>query len=146
MIKKLSLAFVFAVALAGPAFAETYEVEMLNKGSDGARNVFSPAVIKIAPGDTIRFVATSKGHNAQSLDDALPDGATPFKTKLSKTEEVTFEAPGVYTYKCLPHYALGMVGVVVVGDDISNLEAVKAETGAAPGKAKQVFSDLLSGL
>lgn len=146
MIKKLSLALALAFVLAGPALAETYEVKMLNKGTDGSRNVFSSAVIKIAPGDTIRFVATSKGHNAQIIDGALPDGAEAFKTKLSQTEEVTFETPGVYAYKCLPHYALGMVGVVVVGDDTSNLEAVKAQVDKAPSKAKQHLNDLLSRL
>ena len=34
------------------------------QGQDGAVMVFEPAFVKIAPGDTVKFVATDKGHNA----------------------------------------------------------------------------------
>src|SRR5687768_4999552 len=56
---------VFSLA-ATPALAREHQVKMLNKGSDGSLMVFEPAFIKVAPGDTVKFLATQKGHNAES--------------------------------------------------------------------------------
>src|SRR3546814_6259395 len=53
---------------------------------------------------------------------------------------ISFGKPGVYGYKCLPHYGMGMVGVVVVGN-AGNLAT--AQKVSHPGKAKQVFTSLL---
>ncbi|MGY4368917.1 plastocyanin [Bradyrhizobium sp. LB1.3] len=49
------------VALAGTAHAAEIEVKMLNKGSDGVPMVFGPSFVKVAPGDTVKFVPTDKG-------------------------------------------------------------------------------------
>jgi pseudoazurin len=65
----------------------------------------------------------------------IPAGATPFKSAISQPLAETFTVPGVYVVKCDPHYGLGMVAVVLVGNDLSNLDAVKAVTN--PGKAQQ---------
>ncbi len=69
------------------------------------------------------------------------DGAEPWKGKLSKPISVVLDVPGSYSYKCTPHFGLGMVGLVVVGDASVNLDAV--EGGKYPGKAKKVLADLL---
>ena len=47
---------------------------MLDKGTEGVM-VFEPALVKIAPGDTVKFVATNKGHNAETIKGMLPEGA-----------------------------------------------------------------------
>ena len=114
--------------------AETAEVHMKNSGEAGAM-VFEPGFIKIAAGDTIKFIPADKGHNAESIPDILPEGAEPFKGKINEEVDVTFTVPGVYGVKCLPHFAMGMVALVVVGDDTSNLEAAK--TARLPGKARE---------
>ena len=57
MIRTLTTGAALATLLAGAAFAETFEVQMLNKGSDGERMVFEPAFIHAAPGDTITVPA-----------------------------------------------------------------------------------------
>ena len=114
--------------------AATVEVHMKNTGEAGAM-VFEPGLIEIAAGDTIKFIPTDKGHNAETIADILPEGAEPFKGKINEEIDVTFTAPGVYGVKCLPHFAMGMVAVVVVGDDTSNLEAAK--TARLPGKARE---------
>ncbi len=132
-----------AIGAAAPAAADTVEVQMLTKGPDGERNVFSPAVVRIQPGDTVRFVSAQPGHNAQSVRGMTPEGGEEFRTALNKTEEVTFESEGVYGYKCLPHYGLGMVGLVVVGDPV-NLGAVEDKAGSTPPKAKERFATYLS--
>src|SRR2546430_2778479 len=91
------------IAAASPAFAADYKVQMLNAGADGGKMVFEPALVKIAPGDTVTFVPTDKGHNAETIADMLPAGAEPFKGGIGKEVTVTFTVPGVYGVKCLPH-------------------------------------------
>ena len=99
-----------------PAMAANFEVRMLNKGADGAGMVFEPALTKVAVGDTVTFVPTDKGHDAQTLKEILPEGGDTFKGAMGKEVAVTFTAPGVYGVKCSPHYAMGMVALIVVGD------------------------------
>ncbi|CAN7282639.1 pseudoazurin [Rhizobium sp. LjRoot30] len=125
-------AVIFALAL--PAAAADFEVHMLNKGAEGAM-VFEPAFVKVAPGDTVTFIPTDKGHNVETIKDMIPDGATAFKSKMNETYKVTFDTPGAYGVKCTPHVGMGMVGVVVVGDAPANLDAVKA--GKLPKKARE---------
>ena len=132
---------VAVLALASPAAAADHVVKMLNKGKAGMM-VFEPALVKIAPGDTVTFVPTDKSHNAESIAGMVPDGAAPFKGKTSQPLKVSFTKPGVYGYKCLPHYGMGMVGVVVVGNGAANL--ANAMKVSHPGKARQVFAGLLS--
>lgn len=47
---------------------------------------------------------------------------------------MTFTAPGVYGVKCSPHYAMGMVALIVVGD-APDLE--QAKTAKLPKKARE---------
>lgn len=125
---------VLAMSFGLTASAADFEIKMLNKGADGAM-VFEPAAVKIAPGDTVTFVPTDKGHNAETVKGMLPDGATPFKGKMNETIKITFDVPGAYAVKCTPHLGMGMVAAVVVGDAPANLDAIK--TGKLPKKARQ---------
>lgn len=129
-----------ALLLAGAAQAADHQVQMLNKGEKGAM-VFQPDFIAAAPGDTVTFVPTDKTHNAETIKGMLPDGAEPFKGKTSEQVTVTVDKEGVYGVKCLPHYAMGMVALIVVGKPV-NLEQAKAVK--QPGKAKKVFEELFS--
>lgn len=138
----LLAAAALAVAIL-PATAADYQVKMLNKGAKGMM-VFEPDLVKVQPGDTVTFVATDAGHDAMSVPGMLPDGAQPFEGQIGKDLTVTFTQPGVYGVKCKPHYVMGMVGVVVVGDPAPNLDAAKAAKN--PGKAGKVFTELLGSL
>lgn len=135
-------AFGFAL-LAGAAGAAEIEVQMLNKGADGAM-VFEPALVRIQPGDSVRFLPVDLGHNAESIKGMTPDDAEPFKGALNKELLVTFDKPGVYGYECKPHYALGMVGLIVVGDGSPNLEDAKAvkHPGKAQARMNKLFDEL----
>ena len=123
----------------GRVLAAEPEVKMLNKGPEGQRNWFEPAVVLAQPGDTIHFVAADKGHNSAAV--VVPDGAEEWKGKLSQDISVTLDVPGLYSYKCTPHFGLGMVGLVAVGDFSINLDAVKG--ARYPGKAREVMAELL---
>jgi pseudoazurin len=135
-------ALVAAIGFAGAAGAAEVEVKMLNKGTEGVM-VFEPAFVKINPGDTVKFVATDKGHNVETIDAMIPEGGKTFVGKMNEEVVVTFDKPGVYGYKCKPHYGMGMVGMVVVGEP-TNTDAAKAATH--PGKAKQTFATLFDKL
>jgi hypothetical protein len=51
------------------------------------------------------------------------------------------DVPGLYVFKCTPHFGLGMVGLIAVGDPSVNLDAVKS--ARYPGKAREVMAGLL---
>ena len=133
-----------ALATTAAASAAEFDVKLLNKGSAGGMMVFEPALVKIAPGDTVHFIATDKNQDVASVPGMIPDGAQPFAGKMSEDLTVTFTQPGVYGVKCTPHYALGMVALIVVGENPANLDAAKAIPEV--GKAKSVFADLFSKL
>lgn len=124
MLKRLAAAAVVLAAFAGSAAAADHEVHMLNKGKDGAM-VFEPAGVKIAAGDTVTFIPTDKGHNAEIIKGLHPEGAAEFKGKMNEKITVTFDVPGAYGVKCAPHVGMGMVALVVVGDVPADLEVYK---------------------
>jgi len=143
MRKVMTLATIAVLmGVAGAAMAAEVEVKMLNKGAKGMM-VFEPALVKIEPGDTVKFAATDKGHNAESIKGMLPADAAPFVGKNGEDVTVTFDKSGVYGVKCLPHYGMGMVALIVVG-----MPGNLAEAKAVPqvGKAKQVFAALFENL
>ena len=127
-------AAVLAMSFGVAASAANFDVHMLNKGKNGVM-VFEPGAVKIAKGDTVTFIPTDKSHNAETVKGMLPEGATPFKGKMNETIKITFDVPGAYAVKCMPHVGMGMVGLVVVGDAPANLEAVK--TSKLPKKARE---------
>lgn len=110
-----------------PALAQgvNHEIHMLNKGEAGAM-VFEPAYVQIQPGDTVTFIPTDKSHNVETIKNMIPEGAETFKSKINETYTATFDVPGVYGLKCTPHFAMGMVAMVFVGEGNENLDAVKA--------------------
>ena len=144
-MRKLTIlaAVAATLAMAGTAMAAEIEVKMLNKGTDGGVMVFEPAFVKVEPGDTVRFVATDKSHNAETIKGMLPDGAPTFLGKMNEEVSVKFDQAGVYGVKCAPHYGMGMVAMIVVGTP-SNVDQAKAVPQV--GKAKQVFATLFGKL
>ena len=138
------LAFIMSVFgfvfLANLAYADDMTIEMLNKRDDGAKMVYSQDVAEIDVGDTITWVPTSKGHNVHFI--AGPDGwDKPKKSKNNKEVALTFDTPGIYLYQCTPHASMGMIALVIVGDDTSNLDALKK--AKVRGKSKKKLKALL---
>ena len=125
MIRSFVVAATVLVGAVACASATEIAVKTLNS-SPGGMMVFDPAFVKIQPGDTVRFIPADKGHNAESIKGMAPEGAAPFKTVVGKEETVTFDKPGLYGFKCGPHYIMGMVGLIQVGDKPDNVEAAKA--------------------
>ena len=129
--------FVFVSSL---AYADNITIDMLNKRDDGAKMVYSEDITRIDIGDTITWMPKSKGHNVHFI--AGPEGwELPKKSKNNKEVSITFDTPGVYLYQCTPHATMGMIAMVVVGDDKSNLDAISKMR--LRGKSKKKFKALL---
>jgi pseudoazurin len=133
-----AVAALAVLAFTGGAAAEEHVVEMLNKGEKGAM-VFQPNLVHAAPGDTVKFVPTDKSHNAESIKGMIPEGAESFKSKMNEEFTVTFDKDGVYGVKCAPHYGMGMVALIVVGQPVN---ADEAKAVKQTGKAKAAFAEL----
>ena len=125
------------------AYADNITLEMLNKRDDGQKMVYSEDIARVNVGDTVTWVPTSKGHNVEIV--AAPEGFDiPKKSKNNKEVSITFDVPGIYYYWCTPHKSMGMIGLVIVGDDVSNKDAIaKAK---AMGKSKKKLKALLGEL
>jgi len=140
MLKKvlLLLSFLF---FSFESFAKTIEINMLNKlGKE--KMVYSIKVAKIDVNDKIIWKSVSKGHNVEFI--GMPKGINKFKSKINKHAEYVFKKPGIYLYQCTPHKAMGMIGIVVVGGDKSNLNKIKKVK--LYGKSKKIFKKMLKKL
>ena len=104
------------------SLAETLEIEMLNKLGKETM-VYSIKIARINTNDKIIWRSVDKGHNVEFL--GMPEGVKKFKSKINKDADYTFKIPGIYLYQCTPHKAMGMIGLVIVGDEKKNLDKIK---------------------
>ena len=94
--------------------ADTVKIEFT------ADDSYSIEVANIGVGDTIEWLPKNKGHNVEFL--AGPNmEALPEKSDLNVRYAITFDLPGVYLYQCTPHGNMGMLGLIVVGNNFDNL-------------------------
>ena len=98
--------------------AETIKIEFTEDDS------YSIEVAHIDVGDTIEWLPKNEGHNVEFL--AGPKiNSLPTKSGIDKFHSVVFKVPGVYLYGCTPHRNMGMLGLIIVGNDFHNLEKIK---------------------
>ena len=138
----LVVAVFSVVFVSSMAYSADMSIDMLNKlGKE--KMVYSVDVAEIDVGDTITWLPASKGHNVHFI--AGPDGwELPKKSKNNKEVAITFDTPGIYLYQCTPHASMGMIALVIVGGDTSNLDAIaKAKVR---GKSKKKLKKLLGEL
>lgn len=89
---------------------------------------FDPVALKIAPGDKVKW-SNMSGHNTNFEEGNIPEGVKPFKSQLGEDVSKTFNEEGVYLYKCDPHFAMGMVGAIIVGEPKNMAEVEKNAKG-----------------
>ena len=98
--------------------AETIKIEFTEDDS------YSIEVAHIDVGDTIEWLPKNEGHNVDFL--AGPKmNSLPTKSEIDKVHSVIFKVPGVYLYGCTPHRNMGMLGLIIVGNDFHNFEKIK---------------------
>lgn len=130
--------------LQNESISATYDVDMLNKRDDGEKMVYSTDVLYVNLNDTVTWLPTTKGHNVEFIE--APEGADlPKKpSKVNKEFSYTFNEPGIYLYQCSPHKSMGMIALVVVDGNLSNIDDI-ASTRVV-GKSKKKLKELLSSL
>tara|TARA_B100000029_G_scaffold505371_1_gene585945 strand:+ start:628 stop:1053 length:426 start_codon:yes stop_codon:yes gene_type:complete len=141
-MKKVILSIIILL-VSHSVFAADQTIEMLNKlGKE--HMVYSKKIVNVEVGDTVFWKSTTKGHNVEFIKGGFPDGVEKFKSKINKDAQYKFQIPGIYAYWCTPHKGMGMIGFVVVGNDKSNLEAIKKINYS--GKSKKIAMELISTL
>ncbi len=142
IIKSMSITLTIIISLfSTDSIAEEFTVDMLNKlGKE--RMVYSEKVLSIKVNDQITWKSVDKGHNVELI--GMPKGASKYKSKINKDAKYKFTQPGIYLYQCTPHKAMGMIGLVVVGEDKSNLDKIKKVK--VYGKSKKLLKKLLKSL
>ena len=123
------------------SYAADVTIEMLNK-LDNEYMVFSQKIVKVDLGDTIFWKSTDPGHNIEFIKGGVPEGVGKFKSKLSKDTEYKFTIPGIYAYWCTPHKSMGMIGFVIVGNDLSNMDSIIKVKYS--GKSKKIAKELIN--
>ena len=98
--------------------AETIKIEFTEDDS------YSIEVAHIDVGDTIKWLPKNEGHNVEFLVGPKIN-SLPTKSEIDKVHSVVFRVPGVYLYGCTPHRNMGMLGLIIVGNDFHNLEKIK---------------------
>lgn len=100
------------------ALAETIQIEFTEN------DLYSIEVARIDVGDTIEWLPKDEGHNVEFLVGPKTN-SLPTKSKIDEVYSVIFKVPGVYLYGCTPHRHMGMLGLIIVGNDFHNMEKVK---------------------
>ena len=141
-LKNLALILI-SILFSTNALAQDETIEMLNK-LDKETMVYSKKVVRVNVGDTVFWKATDKGHNVEFIKGGVPEGVEKFKSKFNKDTQYTFEIPGIYAYWCVPHKTMGMIGFVIVDNDLSNLDSIKKVKFI--GKSKKIAKELITSI
>lgn len=139
-IKQLTTIAFILISLGDLSFAKTYEVEMRNKGSLGYM-VFEPSFLSIEAGDTVTFRSLDYGHNAQTINYMIPKDAITFRGEKNKDITTILNIKGIYGIVCQPHFTMGMVMIIQVGNN-SKLTEYKIPN-TLPKYAKKRFKQIL---
>lgn len=138
-MRSILLALIVSLVASPSAFAEMHEVKMMNRGAAGPM-IYEPDFLNVKPGDTVKFLNASAGHNAVTIEGMVPEGNAGFKGKLNQEIEVKLDEEGFYGIKCSPHYSMGMVMVIRVGEaDLP--ESFNATE--VPPEARKRFDEIL---
>ena len=110
-------------------------IDMLNLREDGERMAYSEDVVNIEVGDTVKWLPKDGGHNVEFV--AGPDSfVIPSKSYINREVSIKFDIPGIYLYVCSPHSIMGMIGLIVVGNDTSNKEKIASYDIGGKGSKK----------
>ena len=109
--------FTFTLLSSNLTFGDTVKINFT------ADDSYSIEVVKIDVGDTIEWLPKNKGHNVEFL--AAPSiKSLPEKSDLDVIHRITFDLPGVYLYQCTQHGNMGMLGLIVVGNNFDNIDSI----------------------
>ena len=124
---------IFLLIISNSVYSKTIQIDFT------PYETYSIEVAHIDVGDTIEWLPNAD-HNVEFLGG--PDmNSLPEKSKFNVSYSVNFNVPGVYLYHCTPHGNMGMLGLVVVGNNFNNLKDI--ETIQLSHVAKSVLQKLI---
>ena len=98
--------------------AETVQIEFTKF------DTYSSEIVYIKSGDTIEWLPKNGEHNVEFLAGPQMD-LLPNKSKINAFHSVMFNIPGIYLYGCTPHLNTGMLGLVIVDNNLENIGDIK---------------------
>ena len=105
------------ITVSNSAFSKTIQIEFTED------DTFSKEIVYIDVGDTIEWIPKNEGHNVEFLGG--PNiSSLPESSEVDAFHSITFDASGLYLYHCEPHGNMGMLGLVIVGNDLHNLKEI----------------------
>ena len=111
------ISVIFLLIIANSVQSKTIQIDFT------PYETYSIEVAHIDVGDTIEWLPNAD-HNVEFLGG--PDmNFLPEKSKFNVFYSVNFNAPGVYLYHCTPHGNMGMLGLIVVGNNFDNLKDIE---------------------
>ena len=116
LVKIISLLFI--IVISNTVNAKTMQIEYTED------DTFSKEVVYIDVGDTVEWLPKNEGHNVEFLGGPNMS-SLPKSSEVDAFHSITFDAPGVYLYHCEPHGNMGMLGLVIVGNDLHNLKEIE---------------------
>ena len=119
-----ALVAVLTVVAWSATWAEEHVVNLVTEGANG-RFRFEPPVLFANVGDMVRYVPDDPMHAVKSIPGMIPEGAGSWRGRMGEEVVVRVDRPGVYGVKCRSGYEIGMVGLLVVGDDPPNWDAAR---------------------
>ena len=132
------IALVAGIIFGGAALAG--EKVVVRMGSEDEPFRFHPEISYIAVGDTVVFEASNHTYSSRSIAN-MCSGNVAWRGRLGETVSVRFDEPGIYGFRCDAHYNMGMVGLIVVGDNPPIDPRITSSR--PPPAAKEEFSRLL---
>jgi plastocyanin len=142
-----------------PAVVASGPVDIRMQGNaDGSHVWFDPVGLRVAPGQTIRWINVDPGnshtataYHPRNLERPLriPETAEPWNSDYLLPDEsfwVTLTVEGVYDFFCIPHEHAGMVGRIIVGQPgrspADSLSAQAAGGEPIPATALRAFPSI----
>ena len=145
IVLKLFFSILFLFLFCAICFSKTVEVGMWSNFQGKKNNMrHDPRIISINVGDTVFWKSLGKDHNVEFIVEGIPVGVEKLNSELNQDVEFTFITPGIYAYVCTLHINIGMIGFVVVGNDLHNLKEVKKikYSGFARRIAKELIEEI----
>ena len=113
-----SMVLLFIIIISNAANAKTIQIEFTED------DTFSKEIAYIDAGDTIEWLPKNEGHNVEFLGGPNMS-SLPESSEVDSFHSITFEASGVYLDHCKPHGNMGMLGLVIVGNNLHNLKEIE---------------------
>ena len=118
----------FIIIIPNTAYAKTIQIDFTDD------DTFSKEIVYIDVGDTIEWLPKNEGHNVEFLGGPNMS-SLPENSEVDVFHSITFEVSGVYLYHCKPHGNMGMLGLVIVGNDLHNLKEIENINLSSTAKA-----------